>query len=102
MKATSGDDSVQSTKEQLVLKAIAYIREVDGRFDGQSDTLAKFRMLLRGYRDKQIEVADLAGRIIELFDGHPDLIFKFNYFMLANTTIMTIARGLLKNILLEI
>ncbi|KAJ0035034.1 hypothetical protein Pint_25445 [Pistacia integerrima] len=81
MKATSGDDSVQSTKEQLVLKATAYIREVHGRFDGQSDTLAKFRMLLRGYRDKQIEVADLAGRIIELFDGHPDLIFKFNYFM---------------------
>ncbi|XP_031258772.1 paired amphipathic helix protein Sin3-like 1 [Pistacia vera] len=81
MKATSGDDSVQSTKEQLVLKATAYIREVHGRFDGKSDTFAKFRMLLRGYRDKQIEVADLAGRIIELFDGHPDLIFKFNYFM---------------------
>lgn len=81
MKETLVDDSVRPSKGKHIMKAEAYIREVQCRFEGKGDTYDKFRMLLSGFREKQFDVAGVAGRIMELFDGHPDLISKFECFM---------------------
>jgi hypothetical protein len=61
--------------------AVAYLKQVKGRFADQPEVYKRFTDTLKDWENQAIDNAGLVERVLDLFAGHPDLIQTFRIFL---------------------
>ena len=71
----------QPYRQLKVEDALAYLDQVKMKFEKQPHIYNKFLDIMKEFKNQSIDTPGVIDRVLQLFDGHRELILGFNTFL---------------------